>query len=283
MKKILTHCLRAIVLSSMTVAVPAAGQTTGSINANISFNGAQRQVSLFVPANYSSGSPARLMICLHGLGDNSINYRNGLANSLGFPGLFPNTIFVCPDGGNDQARDFYTPAGDEAFIDTTISWVMANYQIDQSQILLQGFSLGGRSALRYGLDHPGIFKGLLLNTPAVQGVKDALKPVSAGGFNYAQATMPIYVTHGSSDILYQGPIDTMLYHLVLNDAAVHLNRINGMGHAVPQPAQMPELPAYFDTATFHPYDADLYMARTPERSCQSQFPLELLVRNNGAL
>ena len=68
---------------------------TGSVSATISFNGADRNLACYIPKNYDSTKTYQLMICLHGLGDNSTNYRNALINSLAWNTNFPNTIFVC--------------------------------------------------------------------------------------------------------------------------------------------------------------------------------------------
>ncbi len=92
--------------------------------------------------------PAALIIGLHGLGDNSVSYRNAWTGSFAFATHMPNTILICPDGGSDQNKDFYMPAGDEAIIQECISYAQAHYNINPSEIILQGFSLGGRSALR---------------------------------------------------------------------------------------------------------------------------------------
>ncbi|MDP5171065.1 MAG: hypothetical protein NWR72_12545, partial [Bacteroidia bacterium] len=69
-------------------------QQTGSFNATVSFMGQNRTLSCFVPTDYDSASNYRLLIGLHGLGDNSSNYRNALINSLGWSNMFDSTIFI---------------------------------------------------------------------------------------------------------------------------------------------------------------------------------------------
>lgn len=256
-------------------------QTTGSFDVSITYASQARTLSMYVPASYNSANPARLMVCLHGLGDNSTNYRNALINLLGMQNTFTNTIFVCPDGGSDQIKDFYTPAGDEFIIDSSIAYVMANYNIDQSYMILQGFSLGGRSALRYGLTYPGMFKGLLLNTPAIQGTKEA---VFQNGYAYANAThMPIYVSHGAIDEIYANPIDSAVLMLIKDTANLRMNRVAGLGHSVPSMSQMPGLDTFFDVQTATTYDIDLVEVRTPVHSCQAQYNISCLFRNVGSL
>jgi predicted esterase len=218
------------------VAVMLAGpvlnaQTTGSFNETITFMSASRTLSCYVPPSYNPAVPMKLMIGLHGLGDNSSNYRNALVNSLGFAAAVPNTILVCPDGGSDPNSDFYVPAGDEEIIQASIDFARAGYNIDTTNIILQGFSLGGRSALVYGLGHTDQFKGLLLNTPAIQGVKEAITQFASGGlYDYAQAPqIPIYITHGNTDEVYTAPIDSTYEQLARNDGKQKLVRFNG-GH-----------------------------------------------------
>jgi len=271
------------ILSSVLLtgaALSADAQTTGSFTDSVSFMGQQRRLSCYVPTTYNPAQPHKLMICLHGLGDNSNNYRNALINSLGIQNTFQNTIFICPDGGSDAIKDFYTPAGDEGIIEEAIHYATNNYNVDTTQIILQGFSLGGRSALRYGLDNPSRFEGLLLNTPAVQGTKEAVTP---GTYNYANATgMPIFVTHGALDILYGAPIDSMMEQLILNDAKVVLNRFPSLNHSIPQLSQTPMLPAFFDGVTSTvPQDAAVERVYIPRRSCDAPLNIQALIRNTG--
>ena len=260
--------------------VSAFSQTTGSFDANITMNGQSRTLSFYVPINYDPANAYGLMVGLHGAGDNSGNYRNALMNTLGLNTVLPNTIFVFPDGGSDQSRDFYSPAGDEAIIDSAISYAMANYNINSSDIVLQGFSLGGRSALKYGLDNPTSLKGLMLHTPAVQGVKDAL---TNAGLNYANASLiPIYITHGGTDIIYGAPIDTAFEKLVMNDGIVRLERYPTLGHTIPPLSQIPDFTTWLDSPVPTALDVDLVKVTAPARLCVPQLPLSVLVRNTGS-
>jgi predicted esterase len=230
-----------------------------------------------VPVNYNPANTYSLMIGLHGLGDNSNNYRDALINSLALHTFVPNTIIVCPDGGADQNRDFYTPLGDEAVIDSAIMFAAANYNIDLSQVILQGFSLGGRSALKYGMDRPAMFMGLMLNTPALQGVKDAL---SAANINYANASqLPVYITHGATDLLYGSPIDTVYEKLIMNNGKVKLVRYPTLGHSIPPIAQIPAFQSWFSTPAPVALDVEVVRIIAPARLCVPQLPVSVLVRN----
>ena len=266
-------------------AAPGFSQTTGSYDTTITFMGAPRQLSIYVPTSYNAANKYRLMICLHGLGDTCTNYRNGLISSLGWATNIPNTIFVCPEAANKNA-DYYSPAGGEAIIPQSIAFAMSLYHIDTTNVILQGFSLGGRAALRYGLDNYAAFKGLLLNTPAVQGVKEALNGHPASySFNYANASrIPIYITHGANDIAYESSLDSTLEQLVLQDGLVRYFDFPGLNHQIPPIAQILNFLTFFDVPAHAGKDVDaVRFYASPFLSCSSgPATAKLLFRNTGA-
>jgi predicted esterase len=277
------HCGKVFILSLFISILffshPVLAAKTGSFDASITFMGKPRSMACYVPTSYDSTKTYRLMICLHGLGDNIDNYRNYLI-SLGWPAQFPNTIFICPEAYVTTA-DFYQPAGDEAIIQKSIDFARSGYNIDSSNIILQGFSLGGRAALRYGLDHYSQFKGLLLNTPAVQGIKEALNQSIYYTFTYSNASkIPIYITHGTADPNYEGPIDTMFRQLVLNEGRAWYYNVPGMGHAIPG-SKINVCLTLFNTPDTADYDLDVQAVMLPRRSCNTSVNAQVLIRNIG--
>jgi len=259
----------------------AFAKNKGSFDAKITFNGTPRELALYVPMNYDSTVKYRLMVCLHGLGDNIDNYRGALV-SLGWPTNITNTIFVCPEAYN-TSQDFYTPAGDDSVIQASINYAAANYNIDMTDIILQGFSIGGRAALRYGLDHPTQFKGLLLNTPAVQGVKEALNGrAKIFSFNYANAfKIPIYITHGETDAAYEDPIDTAVRQLVLHNGLVWYFEFPGLGHAIPAISKIINFIPFFNNPATPGHNLDVQGVIVTPRTCNASVPAQVLVRSVG--
>ena len=258
----------------------ATAQQTGSFTEQITFNNESRNLSIYVPPTYDATLPCRLVVGLHGMGDNSNNYRNALVNSLAFAAAFPNTILVCPDGGSDFGRSFHEPMGDEAIIEESMAFIKNTYSIDTAQIILQGFSLGGYSALRYGLAHPQQFRGLLLNTPAIQGVKEANNQSQSVTIPYnAVGDLPVFITIGSQDDIYIAPIDSAAVKLVEEDARLAYRSFNG-GHTVP-PFTNYDYLSFFN----NPYSAgaDVRIAKIdlPFRSCDATVIPRVLVQNKG--
>lgn len=257
-------------------------QTTGSFDTTITFMSASRAISFHVPTTYNASNAYKLMVCLHGLGDNSANYRNALINSLGWATYFPNTIFVCPESATTSS-DYYSATGTEQIILESINLAKAKYNIDPAQVVLQGFSLGGRAALRYGLDHTSDFEGLLLNTPAIQGSKNGINGLSYYTFNYANANdVPIYITHGATDDLYTSPIDSMVEQLILNNGVIHFVRVPALAHAIPSFSQMPMVSTFFTNPTPVDYDLAIAQVKIPNRTCQPQVTPSVLVHNVGS-
>jgi len=266
-------------------AINSSAQITGSFTDAVLFNSQSRTISCFVPANYDSTANYQLMICLHGMGDNSDNYRNALISSLSWNTVFPNTIFICPDGGDDANSDFSSPAGDEAIIQKSIDYARLNYKIDSTKIILQGFSLGGRSALKYGMDHPVKFKGLLLNTPAVQGLDDALNLIPGIGvyYNYTNTPkLPIYITYGGDDVIYQYTIDKIHDILKKNNAIVKVIPVAGMAHTIPNSTITSPCIPFFNNPFTAAYDLDIFEINLAERICNPVIAPKVFVRNLGS-
>ena len=258
------------------------GQHTGSYDTTIAFMGSNRSVSVYVPSNYRGATKYRLMVCLHGLGDVTSNYRNALINSLAWGSNFPNTIFVCPEAVSNTA-DFFQGDTAGSIVQASIDFAEKLYHVDSQNIILQGFSLGGRAALRYGLRHYAEFKGLLLNTPAIQGVKNALNKQSYYKFDYQNASkIPIYITHGGQDIAYQSPIDSAVAMMVLNDGKVKKYEFPSMGHSIPNFSGMSNCIAFFDSsAASQGAVASVERIYAPLRTCASSFTPNILIRNMG--
>jgi predicted esterase len=273
-----------ITLLFLTLAGLTQAQNTGSFNVNITFNSEQRTLSLYVPVDYDSTVSYQLMVGLHGLGDNSSNYRNALINQLNWNQHFSNAIFVFPDGGNDQLSDFYTPEGDELIIEAAIDYVNEHYNIDNDKIILQGFSLGGASALKYGLDNSGRFMGLLLNTPAIQGVLDAQnEPDIWLTYAYENASgIPIYISNGALDEIYLNPIDTAFFRMVKENGIIEKNTVSGLGHTIAPFSELGDVIPFFENKHLvENTDLDVLQVYAPSRNCDNEIFPSVLVRNRG--
>lgn len=267
-------------LFTLLLSLNSFSQQTGIFNDFLDFNGQSRAVSVFVPNDYDATNEYQLIVGLHGLGDNSNNYLNALVNYLNFQSAFPNTILVCPNGDPDFNGLFYSENNGEYIIDTAINYALSNYNIDQTKIILQGFSLGAESALRFGLTYPDKFKGLILNTPAIQGVLVASNESTNYTFNYQNADqIPMVITLGNQDLNYLEPINIAVSKLAENNGKFEYNIFTG-DHSVPSFLNY-DYNDFFETPYSPGFDASLYLLNIPYRACNGTVTTEILVQNTG--
>jgi predicted esterase len=207
----------------------------GLFDKEITFGEGTRKISCLIPNDYDSTIPNKLLVCLHGAGDNSTNYSSALKEQLDWEGLAENCLYVFPDGGDDRARDFYAPAGDEAIIDSTIAWMSREYNINADSIFLQGFSLGGRSALKYGLDNYDKIVGLMLHTPAMQSPLD-VNNIEGYSLNFAYENankIPISITVGTKDYGFKKTVAMLADTLIENNGKLIYVPIPDFPHSIP--------------------------------------------------
>ncbi len=212
-------------------------QQTGSFDRTINFSGNPAwALSYYVPANYNPSKKYKLIIGLHGLNDTPQNYRDLIASIAMYTGSsMYNAIIVCPYGGGGitaDHTDFWTQC-DTSIITRTMTDAISAYNIDPDYIYLNGFSIGGRAALRYGLLNYRRFRGLELWTPAIQTMAEVNNLTS---FTYEWQNgryIPISISSGSTDA-YSTILPTAYQHLSDAGALVNLQIFYGMHHVNPR-------------------------------------------------
>ena len=128
-------------------------QQTGSFDRTVNFAGNPSwALSYYVPPTYNASKKYKLLIGLHALGQGNKYYRDWLKGVSGYttlPNALHDAIMICPHAGTDANTDYWSPVSDTGIITKAIADAMSAYNIDPDQMYLNGFSLGGRSALRY--------------------------------------------------------------------------------------------------------------------------------------
>ena len=302
-----THSMKTKLLSLITLILFAfnsdivIGQQTGVWTKTITWGSGTRKEVFNVPASYNASKKYKLIIGLHGLngdptyymsffgpmtGSNGIpDKSNNLCNSHVWTGVSPvqdNFIIVCPQAVGTNT-DFWTPVGDTALITKAISDAMSMYNIDPEYIYLNGESLGGRAALRYGLLNWKRFRGLILWVPAIQSMNEANNLAT---FNYAYQNaphIPICFQIATLDGLMYN--DTRAYWQCKNAGGItFLQMMDTYCHAPSPDDYTFNAIANIDknATSFKNNDAGIYAIQKPlGEECSTTFTPQVTIQNKG--
>lgn len=206
-----------LLLCALFLQVQAEAQTL--LADSILIDGSYRHYLLYVPPAYTPGTPAPLVINMHGLGSNDteqLYYSNlmPLADTAGF-------LIACPQG-NLLFGIRYWNAGfggtddDVAFISNLIDSISAAYTVDAGRVYATGMSNGG---------YMSYFLACHLSSriAAVASVTGSMLPGIPDGCTPGRA-VPVMQIHGTADstVPYFGgatsiAVDTLVQFWVNNN------------------------------------------------------------------
>ena len=159
-------------------------------------DGLNREYVLYIPNSYDGTSSVPLMLNFHGFGGSASDYMQeadmrSLAETDTFILIYPQGSCLdglshwnaCPLGGNNKSD-----ADDFGFVESMITEISSQYNVDMERIYATGYSNGGMMA--YGLAN---YKSdLIAAVASVSGVMlDCIGPTSH--------PMPVVNLHGTSD------------------------------------------------------------------------------------
>lgn len=276
------------ILSGLFVSQVLFSQQTGSFDMTVNFAGNPNfPISFYVPSNYNPANPYKLIVALHGLGGTCQNYRNYLAQNVVSNSSSPvyNAIVVAPGNGDGSNTDYWTYPCDTSIISTAMNLAKNNYNIDPSKIYLQGISLGGRAALRYGLINWWRFCGIELWCPAVQSIPEANNQTS---FTYPYTNgkyIPISISIGSEDgYIQNGQLDAAMNQLLNAGAPANLMIEIGLPHGAPSSSNIIKNYNYINAkaSSYVNNDAGISDIVTPfDEECTTGFSPVVNIQNKG--
>ena len=165
-----------------------------------------REYVLYIPDSYDGTSSVPLMLNFHGFGGIASDYiqeadMRSLAEVDTFILVYPQGSYLdgsshwnpCPTGGDNKSN-----ADDVGFVESMISEISSQYNVDMERIYAAGYSNGGMMA--YGLAN---YKSDLI--AAVASVSGTMLNCT-GSTNHP---MPVVHLHGTSDgvVSYNGSTD----------------------------------------------------------------------------
>jgi poly(hydroxyalkanoate) depolymerase family esterase len=192
------------------------GQLTSASYTN---NAGTLGYELYVPSTYRPGTPAPLVVALHGCTETADVYRqlsgwDSLAEAKGSIVLFPQqsssrNYMSCWDWF--QQADMQRGSGEPAIIAGMVSSVKQKYSVDSHRTYVAGFSAGGAMATVMGATYPDLFaavgsgSGCEYNGLPCVGYQGP-DPIQTGTQAYqAMAThprvMPAIIFQGDADII----------------------------------------------------------------------------------
>ena len=159
-------------------------------------DGVNREYVLYIPDSYDGTSAVPVLFNFHGFGDNASDYMNNadmraVSESDTFILVYPQGSCLdgsshwnpCPTGGDNKST-----ADDVGFVESMISVISSQYNVDMDRIYAAGYSNGGMMA--YGIAN---YKSdLIAAVASVSGVMlDCTGPTNH--------PMPVVHLHGTSD------------------------------------------------------------------------------------
>ena len=173
---------------------------------SIVHDGVNREYVLYIPDSYDGTSAVPLLLNFHGFGGSASDYMQdadmrSLAEADTFILVYPQGSCLdgsphwnpCPTGGDNKST-----ADDVGFVESMISEISSQYNVDMERIYAAGYSNGGMMA--YGLAN---YKSDLI--AAVASVSGTMLDCTGP----ANHPMPVVHLHGTSDsvVSYNGSTD----------------------------------------------------------------------------
>jgi phospholipase/carboxylesterase len=175
------------------------GVVTGSVRTGttpLNLGGA-RDGLLFVPSSYTAGTPAPLIVLLHGAGGSGLGVFQRFSTAAEASGA----VVVAPDSTASTWDIAFGGFGaDVKYIDRVLKDLFPRVAVDPARIAIAGFSDGASYALSLGLTNGDLFTRVAAFSPGF---------FLPGGLH---GKPPVYISHGIGDTIL--PINSTSRRLV---------------------------------------------------------------------
>ncbi|MFW5877653.1 MAG: prolyl oligopeptidase family serine peptidase [bacterium] len=154
-----------------------------------------RPYTVYIPEDYQPGKEYPLLVYLHGSGQDD--------RALFTTPFIKNDFIVLAPNGRGTSNCFATEEAQKD-IKESIDDVRKNYNINESRIVLSGFSMGGYGVYRTYYEYPGLFHALAIISGhpdlAVKWGMDNAKDFLDRDLVARFSDIPVFIYHGKQDI-----------------------------------------------------------------------------------
>lgn len=131
-------------------------------------DGILQPYSVFIPENYDKKTPFPLFVTLHGSGVDeakTIYYAARIVNYMSIKEKLKSNFIVLAPRARGLSDWYQGDSGKEVI--ECIDHLKKLYSIDEKNIILDGFSMGGYGAWRLGLLYPDLFKAVIIRSGGI--------------------------------------------------------------------------------------------------------------------
>lgn len=183
----MTHSILCLIALTI-IPLETAAASGNAVKETIVSQNKNRTLYLFVPESVKSGTPAPLIVLLHGSGHNGLSLVDKWKDLAAKEGV----IIVGPDS-QDPSR-WSTPVDGPDFLRDVVENVKSRYPVDQHRVYLFGHSAGAVFALYMSLLESQYFAAAAIHAGALRPNDPAI--------GQAKRKTPIAICVGSRDPLF---------------------------------------------------------------------------------
>jgi polyhydroxybutyrate depolymerase len=176
---------------------------------HITVDGEEREYYVHLPPGYDGGTPAPLVLGLHGGGGTAkkfdkLAHMNETADAHGFIAVYPQGLGKAWNDGR-AINELKKKADDVKFFGELCKQLSSDYAVDEHRIYVTGISNGGFMSMRLAAEMPEVFAAAC---SVAAGVSDFL----AEEHEAPRAPVPVMLINGTDDPLvpYDGGYVTVL-------------------------------------------------------------------------
>jgi predicted esterase len=165
----------------------------------------------YVPASYDPTKPMRLIVGMHGCGDDALNFAQWGVNPYATRATQDHIgISVSGETGNNKC---WSMGGDDEKVLAAVEDLATCFWVNRSKVVIAGFSSGGQLAYRVGMMHASSFAGILIENSGLYAAGATPATLIAG----AAWKLPVAHRAHTGDTVF--PIDKVRADWVAMDAA----------------------------------------------------------------